>query len=78
MTGDAWAVLGILGPLFLVQSGTLAASIINGRGWKTSYEREKERADRQDAIARDAALATDIAVKTAQALHKLSTGAGAA
>lgn len=46
------------------------------RGWKVSYEREKERADRQDKIAERAELATDIANKLTEGLHKLVSGGG--
>jgi hypothetical protein len=39
------------------------------RGWKVSYEREKERSDRQDRAVERAALATDIANKMAAGLR---------
>jgi hypothetical protein len=74
MGGDGWAVLGIMVPLFLGQSGALVAALVNGRGYKISYLREKERSDRQEQITRDAAQATDIAVKTAKALHEIIKG----
>jgi hypothetical protein len=42
------------------------------RGWKVSYERERERADRQDRIAERAELATDIANKFAETMQRMA------
>lgn len=38
------------------------------RGWRVSYERERERADRQDRTVERAELATDIANKVGTAV----------
>lgn len=73
MDAAAWAVLGICAPIIVALVGAWVKQRADAVGWRTSYEREKERADRQDAALRDAALATDIATKTAAGLHALMT-----
>lgn len=71
MDGLYLTIIGILGPAFIAAVGTAYKFRSDSTGWKTSYEREKERADRQDAMVAQAQLATDIANKTAEALHGL-------
>jgi hypothetical protein len=69
-------VIGVLLAGLGTLTGALWKAKEEARGWKTSYEREKERADRQDKIVADAALATDIANKVAGALTSIALRPG--
>jgi hypothetical protein len=46
------------------------------RGWKVSYEREKERSDLNDQTNRDAQQAVAIGNRVAEALHDLQRQQG--
>jgi hypothetical protein len=61
-------IISILGPAFIAAVGTAYKFRSDSAGWKTSYEREKERADRQDRIVENSALATEMANKFADVM----------
>lgn len=66
-----WTLLAISLPAF----GTTVAAIVGLRtdrnGYKLSYEREKARADQQQADQRDAALVTATATRVIEGLDRL-------
>lgn len=73
-------LITIIGVLLTSLFGAIAAwwrAKADAAGWKVSYEREKERSAKQDEMVARAALATEIATKTATALQDmLSSRAG--
>lgn len=71
MDATGWAILGICIPVIVALAGAYFKAHSDALGWKTSYEREKERGDRQDRMVENSALATDIANKLSEGLHKL-------
>lgn len=69
--------LTIIGVILAVMFSLVAAwwkAREEARGWKVSYEREKERADRQDRIVENSALATEMANKFADSMQKVLAG----
>lgn len=74
MGSDGWAVLGICVPIIVGLIGAWTKARSDGAGWKTSYQREKERSDIQDQNTRDAQQAIAIGNRTAEALHDLMQG----
>ncbi len=61
-------IITVLAPAFITIVGAAYKFRSDAAGWKTSYEREKERADRQDRIVENSALATEMANKFADVL----------
>lgn len=72
MDASGWAVLAISVPIIVALLGALAKARADAAGYKLSYEREKQRADGQDQIVRDRALATDIANKFAETMQRMA------
>jgi hypothetical protein len=74
--GSGWATLGICVPIIVGLIGAWVKARTDAAGFKLSYEREKERGDRQDDLKRDSRLATDIATKMVQGLYELMNKQG--
>lgn len=73
MDTSGWAVLAISVPIIVALIGAWVKTRTEAAGYKLSYEREKQRADEQDQIVRDRALATDIANKFAETLQRMAS-----
>lgn len=67
-------ILGLLIPLLIASVAATFKYRADAQGWKISYEHEKEASARAERKLEQAELATDIANKTAEALHKLAEG----
>lgn len=67
-------ILGILIPLLVATASAAFKYHADAQGWKVSYEREKEASERAERKLEQAELATQIANKTAEALHRLAEG----
>lgn len=68
--GELSIITGLIGYAFKTRADAI--------GWKTSYEREKERSEQYAAAERDMKLAAMVGTKVAEALGQLpKTGKGA-
>lgn len=69
-------IIGIMAPLWAATVVGLVKARADAKGWEISYQREKERGDRQDEINRDNRLAENIADRLTGGLAKLMARKG--
>lgn len=64
-------VIGVILAVMFTLVGAWWKAKEEARGWKVSYEREKETNDRRSRIEERSELATEISTKTAEAIQEL-------